>query len=146
MFSGSTHPPQTPTAYPTSPAVSQVTSNWTIGNTTSAPNASHRHTMMFLDSRPVKTEVPTSRPLSMTAMAGPRHLGFQNPQGEYLPQPQMPRPTVRHPSMTQASIVQSTINLNSSSLLYHVLTTTIQIAGSRANHTVTLSLRTSSKT
>ena len=88
----------------------QATSTWAMDNIVQTSNPSHRHTMMFIDSRPAKPEIHVSRPLSMTAVPVPRHLGFQNPRGEYLPQPHMPPPVVVQPKMTQAIIGHSELS------------------------------------
>jgi hypothetical protein len=115
MHSGSTLPSHAQTSQAQPLVSSQTTTGWTTGNVVQTSNASHRHTMMFVDSRPAQPEIKISRPLSMTAATMPRHLGFQNPRGEYLPQPHMPPPVVTQPKITQGVIGQR--KLSSPSLL-----------------------------
>lgn len=107
MYNGNTLPAKTHATQPTLAVPAQPTNGWIIENATQGSHASQRHTMMFLDPRPPRTDTPNTRPLSMTAVSGFSNLGFQNPQGEYLPQPHMPPPIVQPPKLSQATAVQS---------------------------------------
>jgi hypothetical protein len=107
LYSNSTLKDSTQTSHSTLSSPAQNSNRWTMGSATHGSYASQRHTMMFLDSRPPRGDAPVSRPLSMTAVPGFRNLGFQNPQGEYLPQPHMPPPIVQPPKLIQATVVHS---------------------------------------
>ncbi|KIW01077.1 uncharacterized protein PV09_07368 [Verruconis gallopava] len=105
MYSGSNLTPQTQTPQPTLSLPPQVSNGWFTSNMTAEARASQRHTMMFIDSRPPRSDMPQGRPLSMTAVSGYTKLGVQNPRGEYLAQPHMPLPVVQQPKMTQSVVV-----------------------------------------
>lgn len=120
MYSGGALATSAQTSQSSSLAPSQTMTTWAMRDTTQTVQAPHRHTMMFLDPRPIRADAKTTRPLSMTAVSSSKHPGFQNPQGEYLPQPHMPPPVVQPPKMTQASLGQRKFSIpwNRFTLLY----------------------------
>jgi hypothetical protein len=102
-----TYPTQTQPTQPTARASQQQPfPTWSYGGTGQTTYPLQRRSTVMPECRTQAAELPTSRPLSMTAQAM-RSLGLQNPQGEYLPQPAMAQPTVQQVSMPQTSIAPS---------------------------------------
>lgn len=87
---------------------------WPLANPRQSSPVSHRHTMMFIDSRPPRSGKSIARPLSMTAFPGSNQAGTRQSQSELLPQPPMASPIVQPPEITQTIIEQgrSTFSTN----------------------------------